>query len=278
MTQKSHRKPWLFDHLRLVLGLLVTLIFIFPVVWMIATGFKTGNQAFSNSTSFFFKPSLDNYRDVFFKSDFKSALITSLRTVSISVVLTVLLASGIAYPMARFPSIGMNRLSSWIISLRIVPPIVTIIPLFLLLRTIKLTGSIWSLVLVYTFMNMPLAVWLLRGFFKEVPREIEEAAEIDGLDSKRIFFKIVLPLSAPGVVATALLSFVFAWNDFLFANILSGATTRTATVGLTEFVTPVGTAWTTIMAAGTLVVIPVWVAALFAQKYLVRGLTMGSVK
>ncbi len=278
MTQKSHPKPRLFDHLRLVLALLVTLIFIFPVVWMIATGFKTGNQAFSNSTSFFFKPSLDNYRDVFFKSDFKSALITSLRTVSISVVLTVLLASGIAYPMARFPSKGMNRMSSWIISLRIVPPIVTIIPLFLLLRTIKLTGSIWSLVLVYTFMNMPLAVWLLRGFFKEVPREIEEAAEIDGLDSTRIFFKIVLPLSAPGVVATALLSFVFAWNDFLFANILSGATTRTATVGLTEFVTPVGTAWTTIMAAGTLVVIPVWVAALFAQKYLVRGLTMGSVK
>ena len=278
MSQKLHRKPRALDHLRLVLGLLVTLIFMFPVVWMIATGFKTGNQAFSNSTSFFFKPSLDNYREVLFKSDFKSAIMTSLRAVSISVVLTVLLASGIAYPMARYPSKGMNRLSSWIISLRIVPPIVTIIPLFLLLRTIKLTGSIWSLVLVYTFMNMPLAVWLLRGFFKEVPREIEEAAEIDGLDGKRIFFKIVLPLSAPGVVATALLSFVFAWNDFLFANILSGATTRTATVGLTEFVTPVGTAWTTIMAAGTLVVIPVWIAALFAQKYLVRGLTMGSVK
>ena len=278
MSQKLHRKPRALDHLRLVLGLLVTLIFIFPVVWMIATGFKTGNQAFNNSTSFFFKPSLDNYREVLFKSDFKSAIMTSLRAVLISVVLTVLLASGIAYPMARFPSKGMNRLSSWIISLRIVPPIVTIIPLFLLLRTIKLTGSIWSLVLVYTFMNMPLAVWLLRGFFKEVPREIEEAAEIDGLNSRGIFFKIVLPLSAPGVVATALLSFVFAWNDFLFANILSGATTRTATVGLTEFVTPVGTAWTTIMAAGTLVVIPVWVAALFAQKYLVRGLTMGSVK
>ncbi len=278
MSQKLHRKPQPLDHLRLALGILVTIIFTFPVVWMIATGFKTGNQAFSNSNSFFFKPSLDNYREVLFKSNFKSAIMTSLRAVSMSVVLTVLLASGIAYPMARFPSKGMNRLSSWIISLRIVPPIVTIIPLFLLLRTIKLTGSIWSLVLVYTFMNMPLAIWLLRGFFKEVPREIEEAAEIDGLDTKRIFFKIVLPLSAPGVVATALLSFVFAWNDFLFANILSGATTRTATVGLTEFVTPVGTAWTTIMAAGTIVVIPVWIAALFAQKYLVRGLTMGSVK
>jgi ABC-type glycerol-3-phosphate transport system permease component len=278
MSTNIRRKQTKLDGFRFVLGVLVTLIFVFPVLWMVMTGFKTGNQAFSNSSSFFFKPSLDNYREVLFKSDFKSALMTSFRAVSISVVLTVLLASGIAYPMARFPSKGMNRLASWIISLRIVPPIVTIIPLFLLLKNIRLTGSLASLVLVYTFMNIPLAVWLLRGFFKEVPREIEEAAEIDGLDTKRIFFKIVLPLSAPGVVATALLSFVFAWNDFLFANILSGATTRTATVGLTEFVTPVGTAWTTIMAAGTIVVIPVWIAALFAQKYLVRGLTMGSVK
>ena len=126
--------------------------------------------------------------------------------------------------------------------------------------------------------GLPFVVRTVQPVMEEISREIEEAAELDGLDSKRIFFKIVLPLSAPGVVATALLSFVFAWNDFLFANILSGATTRTATVGLTEFVTPVGTAWTTIMAAGTIVVIPVWIAALFAQKYLVRGLTMGSVK
>lgn len=278
MNIRIQRKPKGLEILRLSAGIIATLLFLFPIIWMILTGFKTGDQAFSNSTSFLFKPSLNNYREVLFKSDFKSALVTSLKAVSLSVVLTTLLASGIAYPMSRIESIGMNRLASWIISLRIVPPIVTIIPLFLLLRSIKLTGSIWSLVLVYTFMNIPLAVWLLRGFFKEVPREIEEAAEIDGLDTKRIFFKIVLPLSAPGVVSTALLSFVFAWNDFLFANILSGATTRTATVGLTEFVTPVGTAWTTIMAAGTIVVIPVWIAALLAQKYLVRGLTMGSVK
>jgi len=278
MINVHKKKTRAVDRLRILVGVIATLFFIFPVIWMVMTGFKTGNQAFSNSSSFIFRPTLDNYREVFFESNFKSALFTSFHAVSLSVALTILLASGIAYPMARFPSKRMDKLAAWIISLRIVPPIVTIIPLFLLLKNVNLTGSIWSLVLVYTFMNIPLAVWLLRGFFKEVPREIEEAAELDGLDSKRIFFQIVLPLSAPGVVATALLSFVFAWNDFLFANILSGATTRTATVGLTEFVTPVGTAWTTIMAAGTIVVIPVWIAALFAQKYLVRGLTMGSVK
>ena len=264
--------------LRFILAVLACIFFVFPVLWMILTGFKTGNQAFSNSASLFFKPTLQNYREVFLGSGFKSALVTSLEAVSLAVSLTILLASGLAYPMARFPTKTTQRLSGWIISLRIVPPIVTIIPLFLLLRTLHLAGTIWSLVVVYSFMNMPLAVWLLRGFFKEIPREIEEAAQIDGLDQFRTFFKIVLPLTTPGIVATGLLSFMFSWNDFLFANIFSGATTRTATVGLTEFVTPVGVAWTKIMAAGTLVVIPVWIAALLAQKFLVRGLTMGSVK
>ena len=264
--------------LRFILAVLACTFFVFPVLWMILTGFKTGNQAFSNSASLFFKPTLENYREVFFGSGFRSALVTSLKAVSLAVILTILLASGIAYPMARFPSKKMQRLAGWIISLRIVPPIVTIIPLFLLLRSLNIAGTIWSLVVVYAFMNMPLAVWLLRGFFKEVPREIEEAAQIDGLDQFRIFLKIVLPLATPGIVATGLLSFMFSWNDFLFANILSGATTRTATVGLTEFVTPVGVAWTQIMAAGTIVAIPVWIAALLAQKFLVRGLTMGAVK
>ena len=110
------------DLLRLLLGLMATLFFIFPVIWMVMTGFKTGNQAFSNSASFFFEPTLDNYRKVFFESNFKSALFTSFQTVSISVVFTILLASGIAYPMARFPSKRMDKLASWIISLRIVPP------------------------------------------------------------------------------------------------------------------------------------------------------------
>jgi ABC-type glycerol-3-phosphate transport system permease component len=188
------------------------------------------------------------------------------------------LASGIAYPLARFPFKGDHRLTAWMISLRAVPPIVTIIPLFLIMRTIHLNGTLWALIIAYTFMNLPLAVWLLKGFFRDVPREIEEAALVDGLGHIRVFFKIVLPLAAPGIAATAVLSLMFSWNDFLFANILSGANTRTATVALTEFVTPVGTAWTTIMAAGTVVVLPVWIAALAAQKYLVRGLTMGSVK
>jgi ABC-type glycerol-3-phosphate transport system permease component len=150
--------------------------------------------------------------------------------------------------------------------------------MFLMLRSVALTGSVWSLVVVYTFMNLPLTVWLLRGFFADLPVEIEEASFVDGASRLRSFLGITVPLALPGIIATALLAFIFAWNEFLFANILTGADTRTAPVGLTEYVTPTTVEWTNIMAAGTLVVLPVWIGALAAQRYLVRGLTMGAVK
>jgi ABC-type glycerol-3-phosphate transport system permease component len=173
---------------------------------------------------------------------------------------------------------GQKHLGFWILSLRIIPPIATIIPLFLLLRSVGLTGSIWSLVIVYTYMNLPLTVWLLRGFFADMPKEIEEASFVDGASRFRTFVGITLPLTAPGFIATGLLCFIFAWNEFLFANILTGANTHTAPVGLTEYVTPVSVEWNKIMAAGTLVVLPVWIGALAVQRYLVRGLTLGAVK
>ncbi len=127
-------------------------------------------------------------------------------------------------------------------------------------------------------MNLPLTVWLLRGFFADLPKEIEEASFVDGAGRLRSFITVTLPLAVPGIVATGLLGFIFAWNEFLFANILTGAATRTAPVALTEYVTPVSVEWNKIMAAGTLVVLPVWLAALSVQRYLVRGLTLGAVK
>ena len=263
---------------RFVIALIATAGFVAPILWMVMTAFKTSNQAFSQEPVFFFAPTLENFAQVFGRSQFGYALVNSIQVSGISALLAILLGSGIAYPLARFRFKGKQQLSTWILSLRIIPPIVTIIPLFLMMRTIGLNGTLLSIILLHTFMNLPLAVWLLRGFYADVPKELEEAACIDGLNRLGIFFRIVLPLAMPGVASTALLSFVFSWNEFLFANILSGAYTRTATVALTEFVTPVGTEWTRIMAAGTIVAVPVWLAALAAQKYLVRGLTLGAVK
>lgn len=273
----ARRTSW-STALRFLIAAVATAGFIGPVLWMVVTAFKTSNQAFSQDPVFLFAPTLDNFVQVLGGSQFGYALINSLQVSIISALLAVLLGSGIAYPLAKFRFRGKQQLSSWILSLRIIPPIVTIIPLFLMMRSVGLNGTLLSIILLHTFMNLPLAVWLLRGFYAEVPKELEEAAAIDGLSRLSTFVRIVLPLAMPGVASTALLSFVFSWNEFLFANILSGAYTRTATVALTEFVTPVGTEWTRIMAAGTIVAVPVWLAALAAQKYLVRGLTLGAVK
>jgi ABC-type glycerol-3-phosphate transport system permease component len=272
---RRHRR---LQIVRGVVAVLVTLLFMGPILWMVSTAFKVGNQAFSDTPTIFFSPTLDNFRSVFTKSQFGSALATSLFTATSSTILALLLGAGIAYPLARRRIRGQQHLAFWVLSLRIIPPIAVIIPLFLMLRSFGLTGSVWSLVVIYTFMNLPLTVWLLRGFFADLPTEIEEASFVDGASRLRSFFGITVPLALPGIIATALLAFIFAWNEFLFANILTGAGTRTAPVGLTEYVTPTSVEWTNIMAAGTLVVLPVWIGALAAQRYLVRGLTMGAVK
>jgi ABC-type glycerol-3-phosphate transport system permease component len=272
---RRHRR---LQIVRGVVAAVITLLFLGPVVWMVSTALKVGNQAFSETPTIFFSPTLENFKSVFSKSKFGDALATSLFTATSSTLLALLLGAGIAYPLARLRIRGQQHLSFWILSLRIIPPIAVIIPLFLMLRSFGLTGSVWSLVVIYTFMNLPLTVWLLRGFFADLPIEIEEASFVDGASRLRSFFGITVPLALPGIIATALLAFIFAWNEFLFANILTGADTRTAPVGLTEYVTPTTVEWTNIMAAGTLVVLPVWIGALAAQRYLVRGLTMGAVK
>ncbi|BAU33393.1 carbohydrate ABC transporter permease [Microcella alkaliphila] len=262
----------------MAIAISATMVFIAPILWMVTTAFKTGNQAFSADVQWFFIPTLDNFARVLTGSNFSFALVNSLQVSIFSSFIAIVLASGIAYPLARFDIRGKAGIAGTILSFRIIPPIVTIIPLFLVMRTIGLNGTLASIIILHVFMNLPLAVWLLRGFFEDVPKEIEEAAHIDGLGHVQTFVRIVVPLAMPGIAATALLCFVFSWNEFLFASILSSAGSQTVTVALTQYVTPVGTQWTQIMAAGTLVAIPVWIAALSAQKYLVRGLTFGAVK
>lgn len=264
--------------LQVVAALLVTLLFLGPIIWMVTTAFKLTTDAFTQTPIWFFKPTLANFRLVFNGGGFLHSAMQSLVAASVSTFAALVLGSGIAYPLARYRLRGKQHLAFWILSLRIIPPIVTVVPVFLMMRTLGLSGKIESLALLYTYMNLPLTVWLLRGFYADLPIEIEEAAAVDGASRMRIFFEHTIRLAAPGIVATALLAFIFSWNEYLFANILTNASNQTLPVSLNAYVTPVSILWTQIMAAGTLVVIPVWIAALVAQRYLVRGLTMGAVK
>jgi multiple sugar transport system permease protein len=261
-----------------IFGFLATAIFLLPVIWMVSTALKTNADAFRAVPVWFFDPTLDNFRAVLSRGLFGRFLSNSAIAALSSTAFALVLGASLAYPLARLKIPGARHIAFWILSLRILPPIVIVLPIFVLFSQIGLSGSLVSLVILYTFMNLPLATWLLISFFSEIPEELEHAAMVDGAGRIRAFVSITLPLSFPGLIATGTLTTIFAWNEFLFANILTGALSRTAPVALTQYVTPVGIQWTEIMAAGTLVVLPVWIGALAVQRYLVRGLTMGALK
>ena len=172
VSRRSRKK--LSGWARGVSALVISLLFFAPIYWMILTAFKSGNEAFTATPSLFAMPNLENFRLVFSQNDFGQALSTSLFVTTVSTLLCLAVGASIAYPLARQRMRGQKHIAFWILSLRIIPPIVTIIPLFLMLRAVGLTGSIWSLVLVYTYMNLPLTIWLLRGFFADLPIEIED--------------------------------------------------------------------------------------------------------
>ncbi|MBA3415838.1 MAG: carbohydrate ABC transporter permease [Chloroflexia bacterium] len=259
-------------------GGVALLIFLFPIFWMVLTSFKTTAQAFTSDPVLVFQPTLKNYREVLFDRGFVAYIRNSLLIGLLATLLTLVLGVTIAYPLARYTLRGGRQITSWILSLRIIPPIVSIVPLYIIFSRLNLVDRYPALIIMYTFMNLPLAVWMLRGFFAEVPRELEEAALVDGSSPVGGFFRIVLPLVVPGLVATGMLSLIFCWNEFLFANVLTAARTKTAPVGLTEYATPVSVLWTQIMAAGTVVVLPVLAVGVFIQRFLVRGLAVGAVK
>ena len=259
-------------------GVLALLLFLFPIFWMVLTSFNTTAQAFTSVPILFFIPTLENYREVLLGRNFLHYIQNSLLIGLVSTLLTLTLAVTVAYPLARYKLKGERHLTSWILSLRIIPPIVSVVPLYIIFSRVNLVDQYPALIIMYTFMNLPLAVWMLRGFFAEIPRELEEAALVDGSTQIGSFFRIALPLVAPGLAAAGMLSLIFCWNEFLFANVLTAARTKTAPVGLTEYATPVSVLWTQIMAAGTVVVLPVIAMGIFIQRYLVRGLALGAVK
>lgn len=259
-------------------GALALLLFLFPIFWMALTSFKFKTQAFTTVPSLFFKPTLENYRDVLQRGGFVHYIRNSVEIGILSTLSTLVLGVSVAYPLARYSLRGGRQVTMWILSLRIVPPIVSIVPLYIIFSNLKLVDKYPALIVMYTFMNLPLAVWMLRGFFADIPREIEEASLVDGASPLVSFFRVALPLVVPGLISTGMLALIFCWNEFLFANVLTAAHAKTAPVGLTEYATPVSVLWTQIMAAGSVVVLPVLVAGVFIQRYLVRGLAMGAVK
>lgn len=260
-----------------VLLSMIILFFIFPILWAIVTSFKTHADINSTDTLFVFKPTLANYQSLFQDGDFLQFMGNSLFVSLASTALVLLLAIPAAYAIARF-QIGGDRLTEWILSMRMFPPIAMVLPLFILFRIAGILHTRLVLVIVYTLMNLPFAIWLLIGFFADIPKEIDEAAYVDGCSPISALWWVILPTSAPGLVATAVLSMIFAWNEFLFSLILGGGAAKTVPVAVGEYITDRAIYWGPMAAATVLAVLPILIFSVFVQPYIVRGLTMGAVK
>jgi multiple sugar transport system permease protein len=272
-------KRGLLKYTLLFLALLIALA---PVYWMLTISLKTEVDHFATPPPWFsFTPTLAHYYDAFVVRSFGRYMITSAVVAVISTACALVIGTLAAYALARFrlPYNLDRKLSLWILSTRMFPAIVTAVPLFLMMRDLRLLNTKASLIIVYTAFNLPFVVWMMRGFFAEVPRDLEEAALVDGDSRLGALWRVVLPLVAPGLAATGVFCLIVSWNEFLFALVLTQTdASMTLPVGIAGRVTQYEIKWGVMSAAGTVAIAPILVFALAMQKYLVRGLSMGAVK
>jgi sorbitol/mannitol transport system permease protein len=253
------------------------IIFFFPVFWMVLTSFKPESAAYTSPPKFIFHPTLDEYRQVF-SAGMGPYLANSATATVVSVALVLLLATPAAYALSIRPVRKWRDALFFFISTKMLPVVAAIVPIFLAVRDIGALDSLPTLIVLYTAMNLPIAVWMMRSFFLEVPREMLEAARLDGADLRRELTEVVLPVVAPGLVATALICSIFSWNEFFFALNLTSIRAATMPVFLVGFVTSEGLYFAKLAAAATLASAPVLLVGWIAQRQLVRGLSMGAIK
>ncbi|GAA1710453.1 carbohydrate ABC transporter permease [Fodinicola feengrottensis] len=251
--------------------------FFFPVLWMVLTGFKSEGDAYTNPPRLFFLPTLEQYESVFARG-FVPYLLNSAYATIVSTLLVLVLAVPTAYAVSIRPVKKTQDVLFFFISTKMLPVAAVIVPLYVVAKQLAMLDNIWTLIILYTAMNLPIAVWMMRSFFLEVPKAIIEAAQVDGAGLPRILTQIMLPVVAPGMAATALICVIFAWNEFFFAVNLTAARAATVPVFLVGFITSEGLFWAQLSAAATLSSLPVIICGWIAQKQLVRGLSMGAVK
>ena len=284
----SYETP-LSKALRVLAGIFVALYLVWtllPFFIMFVSSFKDLLEAFklpeigdwSGVSIFFdFTPTFKHYKTLFTENSFGTYIMNSLLAAGGSAVISVIFGSLAAYSLSRVDFRGKQDLFFWIISTRMAPVVAVMVPLYSIFRSLDLVGTLPGLILAYTTFNLPFAIWILKGFFDNVPFAIEEAQMVDG-STRFQAFRSILPLVAPGIGAFVVLCILFAWNDFLFAAIIGSGGAKTLPVATRELVQPQNIQWGSIMAAGVVTTAPMMLLGLVIRKYLVTGLTMGAVK
>jgi multiple sugar transport system permease protein len=264
---------------RLLYTLVITLIVLimFPFFWLLTMSFKTDADIFAFPPKIFFEPTFDNYIALW-DTDFRHSFGNSALASVVSTALAMVIGTPGAYALSRTTIRREGQLSLLILASRMAPPIAFTIPYFLVYRHLGLIDTVTGLVVIYLTFNLSLVIWLMRSFFDATPRSLEEAAWIDGAGLWQGFYRIVLPLSGPGLAATAILCFLYSWNDFFFALILTRTEAMTAPVAVVNFMNYEGWEWGKIAAGGTMVMLPVLFFSILVRRFLVHGLTAGALK
>lgn len=263
--------------LRFTAASAITLFFLFPIYWLFMISFKTADEIYSYPPVWWPKSLQFNNYAVLFKDGDAITVWNSLVIASASTVLAMLLGTICAYSLARYKT-GGDNLSNWIISQRMVPPIAVVFPIFLLYVYLGWVDTYIGIILLYTAFNLPYVIWMMRGYIQDIPRSLEESALIDGCTRWQVIWKVVFPMCRAGLFATAIFTFVFAWNEFLFALVLTRTEVTTYTVQVTHYFGGQSNFWTKIAAMSVLGTLPVFIAVVFMQRYLVRGISLGAVK
>lgn len=271
-----------------LLMLIVALFFLFPLVWVLMMSFETNADILSSPPKLFFHPTLHNYITLIsgkigggvgtMTVNYMHNMLNSLILSVCSVVLSLLLAVPAAYAFARFKFRGGEDIAFTLLSFRFAPPLLVLLPLLRYFQAIGLYDTYFGLVWVYQLITLPLVLWIVRSYFEDVSEDIELAYRLDGHSWLSTFFRIAIPLARPGIAAAALLAFIYAWNNFIFALILGSSSVQPVTVGALAFITASGIEYGQIAAALVLSVIPTLVLASFTQRYLVEGLSLGAIK
>jgi multiple sugar transport system permease protein len=249
--------------------------FLFPLFWMILTSLKTNMQAMAFPPLWLFSPTVQNYVDVFARNPFLEYMLNSTLIAVSAVGLSLAVGLPAAYSMARWRQRSLGML---FLLVKILPGIAFLVPLFVIYRQLGLINTLPGVALAHVIIVLPLVVWIMVGFFEDIPKELEEAALIDGATRIGIFLRIVLPLSKPGIVAATILGFIASWNNFIFALILGGKNTVTLPMAVYGFVSFEDVNWGGLTAAATVITLPILLLSLIVQKHLAGGLTIGAVK
>jgi ABC-type glycerol-3-phosphate transport system permease component len=256
----------------------VVALFLFPLAWMLLGAFKSEGDLLSPTPIWFFKPTLEHWQFIFENWNVERHLINSVIVSVATTVLTLALALPAAYGLARFPIAGKDAITFEILSLKMIPPIAAVVPIFVLAQKVGLYNTLTVLVLLNTAFQLPFAILVLKSFVEEIPSEIDEAAHVDGCGPFGVLWRVVLPLSVPGLICCAVFVFIFSWNEFMIANTLVGGDLRPLPPIVGLALTHRGILWGPALALGVVVLLPVLALTFSLSRYMARGLTFGAVK